>query len=368
MSQAKARSAEREAMKTNQSYADQVMNAKREPCFDNLLKVLRGQKPSRPTLFEFFLNGPLYEKLAERSSPLPADHVAYARFFFDAFRRAGYDYALLPGLLLATGFGFPHGEQKHEQTISINEGGVISDRTSFEKYRWPDPAALDLAFMESCSEACPEGMKGMAYLPGGVLENAIGLVGYETLCFLMVDDPVLVGDIFDAIGSRLDAFMKRCMTYDVVGLGMVNDDWGFKTQTMLSVEDMRRYVFPWHRKIVATIHAAGRPAILHSCGNLTQVMTDIVDDIRFDGKHSYEDTIVPVEEAYERMKGHIAVLGGLDLNFLCRTTPHEVNRRARAMLERTASQGGYALGTGNSVPEYVPQEAYFAMTAAAVCG
>ena len=35
------------------------------------------------------------------------------------------------------------------------------------------------------------------------------------------------------------------------------------------------------------------------------------------------------------------------------------------MLERAARHGAYALGTGNSVPEYVPQENYFAMIAAA---
>jgi len=31
------------------------------------------------------------------------------------------------------------------------------------------------------------------------------------------------------------------------------------------------------------------------------------------------------------------------------------------MLERTASRGGWAMGTGNSVPEYIPQDKYFAL-------
>ena len=33
---------------------------KAEPNFDNLLQVLRREKPDRPTLFEFFMNDPLY--------------------------------------------------------------------------------------------------------------------------------------------------------------------------------------------------------------------------------------------------------------------------------------------------------------------
>ena len=37
-----------------------------KPDFDNLLLILNREKPKRPTLFEFFLNVPLYEKLAGR--------------------------------------------------------------------------------------------------------------------------------------------------------------------------------------------------------------------------------------------------------------------------------------------------------------
>ena len=41
-------------------------------------------------------------------------------------------------------------------------------------------------------------------------------------------------------------------------------------------------------------------------------------------------------------------------------------RRSKAMLERTAGRGGYALGSGNSIPPYVPFEKFQAMTRAAL--
>jgi uroporphyrinogen decarboxylase len=107
---------------------------------------------------------------------------------------------------------------------------------------------------------------------------------------------------------------------------------------------------------------------MHSCGNLKTLMDDIIDDIRYDGKHSYEDTILPVEEAYELYGRRIAILGGIDVDFVIRSEPEVVYRRSKVMLERSAERGGYALGTGNSVPEYVPPEHYFAMIAAAIEG
>jgi uroporphyrinogen decarboxylase len=135
---------------------------------------------------------------------------------------------------------------------------------------------------------------------------------------------------------------------------------------MLAPADMRKYVVPWHKKIVEVIHKSGKPAILHSCGNLRLLMDDIIDTIGYDAKHSYEDNIMPVEEAYEEYGDRIAILGGIDVDFVCRATPEEIKKRSAAMLERVKGRGGYALGTGNSVPEYVPQENYFAMISAAL--
>ncbi|MEI8194724.1 MAG: uroporphyrinogen decarboxylase family protein, partial [Phycisphaerae bacterium] len=62
----------------------------------------------------------------------------------------------------------------------------------------------------------------------------------------------------------------------------------------------------------------------------------------------------------------IAIMGGIDLDFLVRRTPDEIYRRSKAMLERAQDRGSFALGSGNSIPEYVPQENYLAMIRAAV--
>lgn len=129
---------------------------------------------------------------------------------------------------------------------------------------------------------------------------------------------------------------------------------------------MRKYVFPWHKKIVEAAHRNGKPCLLHSCGRFDEVIDDVIEDMKFDCRHSYEDNICPVEEAYERLHGRIAVAGGIDMNLLASGTPEQVYARSRAMLERTAERGGYLLGTGNSVPEYIPLENYCAMTRAAL--
>lgn len=332
----------------------------RKPDFRNLLKVLDKKKPDRPTLFEFYLNKPLYEKLAG-TQVLSANPDwkwnSVCPVLINAFKNAGYDYVTVEG----NDFVFPHKEPEHKKTISLNAGNTIVGRESFKQYVWQEPENADYSQIKNAGELLPDGMKLIVCGPGGVLENAIALVGYERLCMLLVDDPQLVGDIFSNIGERLIKYYQICASFDSVGALISNDDWGFKTQTMLSPADMRKYIIPWHKKIAKTIHAAGKPAILHSCGKLDEVMDDIIYEIGYDAKHSYEDIIEPVESFYDRMGGKIAVLGGIDLDFIIRSPEKQIKERCLNMLKRSEKIGGYALGTGNSVPEYVPDEKYLAM-------
>lgn len=333
----------------------------RKPDFDNLLAVLSREKPSRPTLFEFFLNGPLNERLTGEKLNAESSSLDHSRRNMHAYQKAGYDY-----VTIRPGFGFERDQVERSASISLNDGFVITDRASFEAYRWPVPDDADYTILDILGKELPDGMKFIGFGPGGVLENLIGLVGFDNLCFMLGDDPRLAQDVVDAIGSRLVRHYEIMARFDTVGAMISNDDWGFKTQTMLSPDDMRKYIIPWHRKIAQAIHASGRPAILHSCGNLDEVMDDIIDDIGYQAKHSYEDTIIPVEEAYEKWGRRIAILGGIDVDFICRNPPALVRVRSRKMLERASDRGGYALGSGNSIPEYVPQEGYLAMISAAV--
>jgi len=333
----------------------------RSPNFDNLLKVLRREAPDRPTLFEFFLNQPLYKKVSGNTANPDWGRLDWARMVATANIRIGYDYSVM----LGSTFGFPVKPVESQASRSMDATAVIFDRASFDAYNWPDPSALDYSNLTTMASELPTGAKLIVWGPGGVLENVMQLTGYEGLCYLIADDPQLAEDIFTAVGSRFVGYYKMCARQKGIGAMISNDDWGFKSQTMLRPALMRKYVFPWHKSIVETIHAAGCPAILHSCGNLESVMDDIIDDMKYDGKHSYEDTICPVEQMYEKYSRRIAIMGGIDVDFVCRSTPEEVHARSKAMLERSATRGGYALGTGNSVPAYVPDDNYFAMTSAA---
>lgn len=327
--------------------------------FHQLEKVLRRQKPDRPVLFEYFVNGDLISFVNGESFASLETREEQIRAIIRFFHKSGYDYATIPSRYF-NAFSFENTDHEKKATVSLNEGSAITDRKSFDSYQWPNPEQGNFELLQDLSLELPSGMKFIVSAPGGVLENVIDLVGFERLCFMIFEDEELTKAIFDEVGARLLRFYEICSAIESVGALIVNDDWGFKTQTILSPDMLRQFVFPWHKKIVETIHQNGKYAILHSCGNLTEVMDIIVAELKYDAKHSFEDNILHVEQAWILFHERIAILGGIDMDFLVRRKPKEIKARCLEMLELTSSKA-YALGSGNSIPTYVPIDNYLAM-------
>jgi len=332
------------------------------PDFGQLLKVLHREKAGRPVLFEYFTNNGLNALLAGRPGFEPSTRDELFRMTIDAFHHAGYDHVTIPARFFRS-LKFETAAHEKKASLSQNAGAVITCEEEFRRYPWPDAEEGDYAVFDLYAAMLPAGMKFITPGPGGVLENVTDLVGFERLCYMIYEEPELAAEIFNAVGSSLLQYYEICSSFESVGAVIVNDDWGFKTQTIFDPDHMRELVFPWHRKIVAAVHARHKPAILHSCGNIYGMLEEIINDLGYDAKHSYEDVILPVEEAWLQWGDRIAILGGIDMDFLATRTPEEVAARAARLLKLTGSKG-YALGSGNSIPPFIPVENYLAMISA----
>ena len=342
-----------------------------DPDFNRLLKVLRREgEPDRLPLYEIFsdIEFEVLRLLGRPADPEPGltreqerdwrfrKHVEYAHLL-------GYDYVdvFVEGLDFNARSTWRKGTTNEGERLYLTAASrAITSREDFGKHPWPDPASIDYCgILDWMGERLPAGMKALVGC-NGVLENTVFLLGVEGISYLLYDDEPLVRDTFDAVGRRKLEYIRRCIGHDAVGLLNFGDDIGFRTQTLLSPAMLREYVFPWYKKIVDVVHAAGKPAVLHSCGNRSQIMEDIIA-CGWDAVHSFEDSIEPVWEAKQKWGDRITVLGGFDMDKISRMSEQEVRRHTRFLIEECAPGGGWALGTGNSVANYIPPENLLAM-------
>ncbi len=323
--------------------------------------LLRRRTPARVHFMEFYRDQPIDAQIIERfdlARNLDSNHpfhwyqreIALNRFL-------GYDLLKLPQGLK---FEFQHSsaDDSAERSRDKVAAGPIQTWADFERYPWPKVADLDLAPLDWLEKAMPAGMKGYAVTPVGFYKL---LLGYESICYLLYDDPELIKAVCRKLTELYRDFARTLCQYSCVGALWGSDDMGFKTQTFLPPGFLRESVLPMHAAMAQAAHDAGKLYILHSCGNLAEIMPDLIDEVKIDAKHSFEDAILPVTDAKRLYGDKVALIGGIDVDFLCRADEMALRRRVRQTLEVCLPGGGYCLGSGNSIADYVPVEQYLIM-------
>ncbi len=351
------------------------------PDWEGLLRCIRRDgMPSRVHYIELFLDGEVQTAICDRYDLLqgldPGDPYFEQKRQVRIQRFLGYDFVRC-GL---EGLEMPLNRAGVQDTADLTRAGgrqyvdehqgPITNWQEFEAYPWPDPErattrALEWYELNLPPDMCVIGSGGFAHFA----EYLNWLMGYENLCFALRDQRDLVAAISQRLAEMYRIVLRRMLEFERVKIVWGSDDMGFKTGTLISPKDLREFVLPGHKLMAQMSHAvssptgkeAGRPYLLHSCGKLTAIMPDLIDDVRIDARHSFEDTIETVVEAKERYGDRIALLGGIDVDFLCRSDEAAVRDRVRNTLDRCMPGGGYCLGTGNSVANYIPLDNYLAM-------
>jgi len=240
--------------------------------------------------------------------------------------------------------------------------GIITCWDDFERCSWPSLKELDLWPFEFVSRNLPEGMGIFASFSSGVFEILSNeLFGFETLSYLLYDNPDLVEAAANKVGETIYGAYKKIIGLDNLIGFFQSDDMGFKTSTLLSPDKLRKYILPWHKRFAKLAHKNGLIYILHNCGYCESIMEDLIEDVKIDAKHSFEDAVMPVTEFKKKYGNRIAVLGGVDVDKLCRLKGERLCQYVRNILDKCMPGGGYALGSGNSVTNYIPIENYLTM-------
>ncbi len=342
------------------------------PDWEGLVRTIRRQgTPRRVHFVELFHDGEVRDALAARfdlTEGLRPDDPDFERKKRIAVHRfSGFDYVTASPAISEIQF---HDRVTDDAAGLKREGGrafrdehtgPITTWEEFERFRWPNPARPEaLADLEWYQKHLPGDMCIIG-VTGHYFELLSWLMGLETLCYALFDQRDLVAAIARKLDEVLAASVGALLEFDRVRLVWGTDDMGYKTGLLISPRDMREFVLPGHRRAAAMAHAAGRPYLLHSCGNLADIYEDLIADVRIDAKHSFEDTIEDVRELKGKIGRRIALLGGIDVDFLCRSDEAAIRRRVRETLDVCQPGGGYCLGTGNSVANYIPLDHYLAM-------
>lgn len=339
-----------------------------QPDYNNILKVLYNKRPDYLPLYEHHIDVPFIAKALDMELDIDnckstKDLEAYFSTVSNFWKDNTYDAMDFEAAICEI---FPgHG------AIYGGVQGPIQNREDFEKYPWESLPQLYweryTPQLDALSKVMPKGMKAYGGCGYGIFEASQDLVGFENLCMLQYLDPELFTDLFVKIGDLYETLWKEMdrRYRDTFVFYRMGDDLGYKSSTMLEPDTIRTHILPQQRRIVDLAHASGKKFLLHSCGCIFDIMDDILK-MGIDAKHSNEDQIAPYDTWIDKYGKKIGLFGGIDVNYLSMNTPDEVYQKVLTDGTRFRSMtGGYALGSGNSIPDYVPVDNFYAMVEAA---
>ena len=328
----------------------------------------------RVPLFEMSVHAAIKAAILGRPVQTLEDEVEF-------WRTAGYDFvsvragvrSVVRGYhpLVAQWWQVRRGARARAGGWVAEDKALIHDRRDFSEFPWPHPEelggypdyeGLDV-YLGSLSGCLPPEMKLLVQL-GYIFMGAWQLMGFENFCLRLVDDPELVRDVVGWLGASQLAVLDTLLQYDCVGTVWLPDDLCYNSGPVVSPRVYQQYVYPWYERIVDRCHQADVPVGLHSDGDLSRLLPDLVA-CGFDAIHPFEPPMNDIVAVKRRWGDRIAVAGNIDLKGTLSTgTPEEVVAEVRARAAALAPGGGWLLGSSNSIPEFVPVDNYRALLAA----
>jgi uroporphyrinogen decarboxylase len=339
---------------------------KHEPDFERLRSALLCREPDRVPLVELHVD-------REMKDAFMGKPVQDVRTDVEFWQTVGYDFiCLLPlpsmfGELLPGNTSYTEmavGEGTVERKWSVEGTGVITSGKEFEEFPWPSADDADYRKIEETKACLPGGM-GLIGSVGGLWEFVWQLMGFENFCMALADDPELVDRMFNRVREIVIGVFTNLMDFDCIDAIWFCDDIAYTEGLMISPNILRRYVFPWQKKMARICHDRGLPVIYHSDGDLWEVMDDIID-AGINAIHPIEPKAMDIGEVKRKVGDRLCLIGNIDLgSTLTRGTPAEVEAEVRQKITEIAPGGGYCTGSSNTVTNYVPLENYRAMIEAA---
>jgi len=181
----------------------------------------------------------------------------------------------------------------------------------------------------------------------------------EQILVTMAEDPDWIKDMIMTI-AELSIVMAELMLkngFKLDGLFTYND-MGYRNGLLFSPEIYMKTHSQADRLLYEYFHSKGMKVILHSCGNVTEIIPALIE--------AGLDCLQPIEvksgmdiiSIKEKFGDRLSFMGGIDVRLMADSDPDKIEAEIKNKLEAAKKGGGYIYHSDHSVPKNVSFEQY----------
>jgi len=340
-----------------------------EPDFDRIKRTVRHEEPDRVPLCEVLIDYAIQSQFLNRE--VTANDLSSQVQFWS---KAGYDYIPIPVSLMSPGKVTEESKitrllrkmvltnnpkENDPKAWNLEHSSFIHDRKDLEEFPWEAAAEIDYNKLEQVEEFLPPKMK-VIVVSGKIFTLTWMLMGFQNFSLKILTEPELVRDVFQKVAEIQYSVLDIILAKDCVGAVWAVDDMAFGSGPMMSPETFRQHVFPWYRKMAEMCHQVDRLFFVHSDGDITKLMPDLID-VGVDLLQPIDPSCMDLAATKRDFGNRICLAGNVSNEMLRKGKPEDIEDYVKNMLKEAAPGGGYCVGSGNSVPDWAKFENYMAM-------
>ncbi|MHB1456457.1 MAG: uroporphyrinogen decarboxylase family protein [Armatimonadota bacterium] len=203
----------------------------------------------------------------------------------------------------------------------------------------------------------------VAAVGSGLFESAWALCGFERYLDYVAGEQDFVEELTDLLVEYSCAVTSQLKGLGIDGIRF-GDDWGFQDRLMMHPNTWRRLYKERYRRIYAAGRDAGLVVMIHSCGNITDILPDLID-VGVQVIHPLQPEAMDVTHCQREFGNDLTFWGGLgSQSTLPCGSPEDVRAEVLDRLELFAA-GGYILAPAGAAPTETPVENIAAIVEAA---
>jgi uroporphyrinogen decarboxylase len=225
---------------------------------------------------------------------------------------------------------------------------------SLKGYAFPDP--FDPMFFDGIPAAIAARPKLFRVFSIGfsLYERAWTMRGMENLLEDMIENPLFVHELLDAIADWNIVQVRKAVQYDIDAV-YFGDDWGQQRGLQMGPALWRAFILPRLKRMYGAVRQGGKFVMIHSCGDVDELFDDLID-AGLNCFNPFQPEVMDVAELVGRYRGRLAFHGGLSTQrILPYGTPEEVRCETRRLID-LGREGGYIFAPAHAVPRDVPAE------------
>ncbi len=330
-----------------------------KPDIENFIRTLRNGKSEFIPIAELGIHPIIKKKLIGKEILTLEDDIEF-------WHKAGYDYIKIQPkadfnpLKIGVSNKLIYNDDGTVFREWASEGkGVISNQQDFDKYFFPSKSDFDYTSFEKIKSILPEGM-GVVGQYGDIFTMTWEMMGFATFSLALFENPGLIERLNNKIGELVLSMFEYFVQSENVDAIWYSDDVAYTNGLLVSPDVLGKFFFPWLKKIGELAMKYNKPFIFHSDGILFDVMDKIID-CRVDAIHPIEPKAMDITDVENRYGNKLCLIGNIDVDLLARGTEEEIRKNVLDNIEKVGLNGGYCVGSGNSIPEYVKFENYITM-------